>query len=1187
MNPLNSGVGSRICKLFGKVLLPLVLITLLGSTAWAQSTFGSIVGTVKDSSGSVIPGAKVTLTNTGTSEARNMQTDSSGSYQFVNLQPGVYQLSIERDGFKRKVLAGMQVTVQQTVRADAALDVGDVTQTVEVSTQAALLQTEQSSLSQAVEGRTVQEMPLNGRNVMNLVSLAPGVVPQGQTSGAPIGGSSGSATNVNAWGNYQIGGGAANQSGTYFDGAPLNVSYVNSTILVPTQDAVQEFRVATNNVSPEFGRFSGGVINLASKSGTNTFHGAAYEYVRNTILNASNFFAATKPAFHQNQYGASLSGPIFKDKTFFLGTWENFSVSVGVPTITTVPTAAMKAGDFSAAGLPKIYDPLSVCGKYGNAPCAVVNGSPDYVRQQFQNNTIPTSRLDQTAVIMAGQFGPPQGSTSTALTNNWRGNGTGGGDTHQYNGRIDHALTDAQRLFIRYTYWDGKTIPNDLFHNKATANQNIYTTQNASIGYTWTVNPTTVADFRLSYLRFIFGFYPPATGTDLSQFGPAYAKLAPNVLWAQPPASQVQGFQTFNYVTARNQNNNEALSASLTKIIGRHSLKFGGESRYIVWGYGQTNYSSGQFTFTSANTAQRPLSPSGSGYSFASFMFGWATSPSQIQEILIAKQPMWYHGLYASDTFQMTPKLTLNLGVRWEYPGQFKESHNSAAVFLPDAVDPFGATVGMPGLKGLTTMVNSSAYPDQGIHPVKWNAFAPRVGFAYKVNSEMVVRGGYGISYLPNDVVFGNAPWTTPPSLATTPNNFSNDGGITPADLISNPFPGGILLPSRTLNNTQLEQSVLGAVIQLPVPNQKYPYAQQWNFAIQEQFPGNTAFELGYAGSKGTHLPATVFIRGFPYWELSQLPDQYLSRTDLLTKVANPFYGKVPSTAGILTQPTITQGQLLRPYPQFQSVNNTSAMYGSTTWHGLLAKVEKRLGGGGMLLGTYTWSKLIGNSDSQTAWLDGGNAGGQNAAGVQDYYNLKAERAVSSFDVPQRGTISYVLDMPFGRGKRFGSDVSKPIDYVIGGWGINGTTVFQSGFPILFIAQPSTLNTSFGGGITRPNYTAGCPKNPGGSAFSRYASGQWFNTSCFTQPGAFGYGNQPRADAGMRTQGIANWDVSLNKNFKMTERYNLKFSSEFFNFFNRTQFASPNSQLANAQFGKITATRNTQRLIQLALRFSF
>lgn len=1187
---------SQLARNFSSRLSLLALVLLVAGSMWAQTTFGSLNGVVRDATGSVIPGARITLVNTATGDTRSVESEGQGSYQFVTLPPGVYELTIQKEGFKRKVISNLQVEVQQAVRADAGLDIGNVTETVEVTGQVALLQTEQSSLSQAVEGRTVQEMPLNGRNVMNLVSLAPGVVPQGNTSGNPMGGANGSSFNANAWGNYQIGGGAANQSASYFDGAPLNVSYVNSQILVPTQDAVQEFRIATNNVSPEFGRFAGGIINLASRSGSNSFHGGVYEYARNTLFNASNYFATTKPGFHQNQYGAALSGPIKRDKAFFMFSWEKFRVRVGVPTVTTVPTAAMRSGDFSATGIPAIYDPLTVCGKYANAACAVdANGSPIYTRQQFQYNgrlnVIPPSRLDPTAVVMANQFGLPQGPTAGALVNNWQGNGTGGGDTNQYNARIDHALSDSQRLFARYTFWNGATVPNDLFHNKATANQNIYTTQNAVLGDTWTINPTTVADFRLSYLRFVFGFYPPSTGTDLSAFGPAYAALSSQVLFHQPPASQVQGMQTFNYVTARNQNNNEALSASLTKVIGRHNLKLGGESRLIEWGYGQTNYSSGQFTFTAANTAQKPLSPTGSGYPFASMMAGWGTNPSQIQEILFAKQQMWYHGLYVADTFQVSSKLTLNVGIRWEYPGQFKEAHDSSAVFLPNTTDPFGSTVGLQ-LNGLTAMVNTSAYGDRAIHPAKWNAFGPRVGFAYRFSGDGVLRGGYGLSYLPNDVIFGNAPWTTPPSLATTPYVFSTDGGITPANLISNPFPGGILQPSRNITN--LESRVLGSVIQLPVPNQPYPYAQQWNFAVQQQFPHSVAFELSYAGSKGTHLPATIFVRGFPYFEMDQLPDQYdVCGTDktqtqcnghLLTdQVANPFFGKVPSTAGILALPTIAYGQLLRPYPQYQSVNNTAAMMGGTIWHALESKVEKRLKGGGMMLATYTWSKLLGNTDTQTAWLDA--SGGGNSAGIQDYYNLHAERSLASFDVPQRATVSYVLDLPFGRGQRFAGDVPKALDEVIGGWGINGTTTFQSGFPIILIAQPSTLNSSFGGGITRPNYVPGCQKKLNSSAYSRV--NQWFNTACFTQPGAFSFGNQPRTDGALRAQGVANFDAALNKNFVLTERFKLKFDAEVFNLFNRVQFAAPTAQVGNANNGKITATRNQQRQIQLALRLSF
>jgi hypothetical protein len=1162
-----------------RVILPITLLILLSGLAWGQTFYGSLLGVVTDASGSMVPGAKVTLLNTGTSEARVAETNSNGSYQFVNLVPGKYRMTIEKEGFKRKALDGLQVEVQAAVRADVALDIGAVSETVEVTTQTALLQTEQSSIGQAVEGRTVQEMPLNGRNVLNLVGLVPGVVPQGSTSGNPMGNQGGGATtNPNGWGNYQIGGGQANQSASYFDGAPLNVSYVNSTVLVPTQDAVQEFRVETNSVSPEFGRFAGGVINLTSRSGSNAFHGDVYEYFRNRVLNANNFFnnraGVARPAFNQNQYGVNFSGPIKKDKTFFMFTWEKFALRVGIPTITTVPTAAMRSGDFSATGIPAIYDPLTVCGKYGNPACALdANGNPIYTRQAFQGNIIPSSRIDPTAKIMNDMWGLPN---RPGIINNFVANGTGGGNQYQVNGRVDHILNEKQRLFARYTYWKGATIPNDLFHNKATANQQRYSTTNAVIGDTWSINPTTVVDVRLSYIRFLFGFYPPSTGADLSAFGPAFGAMSSQVTFSQFPASQVQGMQLFNYVTVRNTNNNEALTESLTKIVGRHSLKIGAESRKIEWSYGQTNYSSGQFVFTSGFTAQNPQAPAKSGYPMASFLLGDAAT-GQAQQIKIAKQQMWYHGAYIADTYQIIPKLTLNLGLRWEFPGSFTEAHNAAAVFLPDAADPLGQSVGLP-LTGLVSPVHSSQYPDRGIHPAKWNLFAPRVGFAYRWNNETVIRGGYGLSYLPSDVVFGNAPWTSPPNLATSVMTTTVDGGITPSAVLSNPFPAGLLQPPG--NNPNIESSVLGSVPQVPIPNQRAPYVQQWNFAIQRQLPGNTALEIGYAGSKGTHLPLDSVVAGFPFYQVDQISDSLLSQGNQLVKqVANPFYGKVPATSGILAKQTIAAGQLLRPYPQFSGVNNTSQMGGVSSWHSLQAKVERRFGGGGTLLAAYTWSKLLSNSDTVTSWLDGG------AGLIQDWNNPRGEISVASFDVPQRATISYVLDLPFGSGKRFAGNLPFVVNSLISNWSMNGTTTFQTGFPLLFSAQPTTLSTSFGGGIPRPNVVAGCNAQISGKAQSKL--NKWFDTSCFTQPGPFAFGNEPRADAKLRSQGIANWDVSLAKNIAIWEQARLRFETEFFNIANRTQFLNPVAQVGNPSFGQVTATRNQPRLIQFALRLSF
>jgi len=353
-------------------------------SAWmlsAQTFYGSIVGTVTDASRAAIPGAAVTLINTGTSDHRAATTDSFGNYEFVNLVPGVYRNEVQKSGFKRLTRDEIHVEVQSTLRIDAPLQVGDVGQVVEVSAESPLLQTETSSLGHVVEARAVQEMPLNGRNVINLVALVPGVVPQGQSMGNPTN------TNISAWGNYQIGGGIGNQSAAFLDGAPVNTSYNNAVMLVPTQDAIQEFRVQTNNLGAEFGRFAGGVINMYSKSGTNSFHGSAYEFLRNKVLNANTFFNNRSgigvPAFTQNQFGANVGGPAIKDKTFFFFSYEGYRLRQGQSTLNSVPSAAMRAGDFSnvrtAQGvLVPIYDPLTTCGVLAMRPAAArrLPGSP-------------------------------------------------------------------------------------------------------------------------------------------------------------------------------------------------------------------------------------------------------------------------------------------------------------------------------------------------------------------------------------------------------------------------------------------------------------------------------------------------------------------------------------------------------------------------------------------------------------------------------------------------------------------------------------------------------------------------------------------------------------------------------------------------------------------------------------------
>jgi hypothetical protein len=341
------------------------------SLLFCQTFYGSIIGTVTDSTGGVIAGAAVAATNTGTSERRTAASDASGIYRFVNLIPGQYRIEVEMAGFKRFVREPITVEVQSAVRIDAPMQLGNITETVEVTTQTPLLQTESTTLGQVVERQIVQDMPLNGRNVFNLSALVPGVVPGGQSMANP------SMVNNTGTNNYQIGGGMANANASYLDGAPLNINYSNTAAIVPAQDVVQEFRVQTNNLSAEFGRFAGGVINLTTKSGTNSFHGSAYEFLRNKVLNANTFFAnkngVPRSPYTQNQFGVTLGGPVIKDQTFFFAGYEGFRYRTGVLNLSTVPTADMRAGDFSnlrdtKGNLILVYDPLTVCGRLGNPP---------------------------------------------------------------------------------------------------------------------------------------------------------------------------------------------------------------------------------------------------------------------------------------------------------------------------------------------------------------------------------------------------------------------------------------------------------------------------------------------------------------------------------------------------------------------------------------------------------------------------------------------------------------------------------------------------------------------------------------------------------------------------------------------------------------------------------------------------
>ncbi len=1172
-----------------KFLLLILISALLAIPLAGQTFYGSIVGTVSDATGGVVPGATVTLTNIGTGERRAAETASDGAYRFVNLVPSAYRVEIERAGFKRYTRDQIQVNVEAAVRMDIRLEVGEVTQTVEVRSEATLLQTENASLSQVVAARSVQELPLNGRNVLNLVALVPGVVPQGGSEGNLTG------KNVFAAGNYQIGGGTANQSATLFDGVPVNTAYSNATLLVPSQDAVSEFRVQTNSLSAEYGRYTGGVVNLASKSGTNEWHGGAYEFLRNTHLNAGTFFAnasgAGKPDFHQNQFGANIGGPIRSNKTFIFASYEGYRQRQGSLIRYTVPTADRLAGDFSnfrnsSGAVIPIYDPMTQCSAYGNPACPA--SGPQ--RSVFPGNKLPADRIHPVAkkYIDWPYWGKPNnpGLQYTAQYNFVRNVSTGG-NNDQVNIRGDQNVSDKQRILARYTRWNLKGQRIEPYSNKLFSAPEKFVTTQAVVADTYTFNQTTIFDIRLGFTRWFYDRTPGTLGINIPEATglPSYYNQLDALRGLTGsttlPTMSVSGYNAVSGGLIYGITNNYTITPSLIKIIGRHTLKMGADLRRLDLNYYQDNSPGGSFSFSNLFTSQNARSPGATGDGFASFLLGLPASGTT-QSSLFTAAGMRYQGYYFNDAFQATNKLTLNLGLRWEIPGVYTERFDRQTTFDPGMVNPAvsaaGVKVNGAPVMGAFVLVNSPDHPERGLRPEQWRLFAPRVGIAYRLTDRTVIRTGGGIFYVPADSVFPEGPCQASVTYITDTMVSSIDNQVTPLNTLSNPFPGGF---SPTPQRDPIYQRLLlgGSQIRAPLRHVPASYTVQWNFSVQHQLPSNVALEASYSGLRGVHL-----FRGNPSTQYDVLPGQLITSmgSTLADQVANPFYGLI--TYGTLAQPTVQRGQLLLPYPQYLSLHDYAARVGDSTYHSLQMKAEKRLPGGGMLLAAYTFSKSIGNAETYTSWLESGSASNASAE-PQDYSNLKGERSLGSFDVRQRLTVSYVVDLPLGKGKKFLSGVKGPADRIISGWGINGMSTFQMGFPLGFSASPNL--TGFNTGL-RPNVVAGCDKFIGGPIQQRLAKA--FNTACFSVPGAYTFGTESRTDPNLRGHGINNFDFAVFKRTALTERFKLEFRLETFNLFNRVKFANPNttaSTSATSTFGMITAQANNQRLLQLALRLSF
>ena len=1180
----------------------LLFLLLLPFFMLGQSTNASLTGRVTDAGRKVVTGADVRVINTGTGILYHGRTNEQGTYYVSDLPPGRYRIEIEKLGFIAVIESGVILHVQDALEVNFEMMPGSASESVTVEGGSLPPDTESSSLGTVVERREANELPLNGRNVFNLIALAPSVTPQGSATGTPVG------VNPFGWGNYQVSGAFGNQSVEYLDGQPLNITYINLPILIPSQDSIQEFKVHTGNLPAEWGRFAGGVTNLSTKGGTQLLRGEAYEYLRNRMFNANDFFlnraGKPRPPWVQNQFGAQAGGPwdlrhcCENNRTFWFISWEDFRLRTGSPFTATVPTAAEREGDFSAL-TTTILDPCagSPLNAQGACPGSTSLPSP------FAQNRIPFGRINPTSKALLYLWPAPNAPGTIAPSgtfNNFNTVANTGGNQNQAVGRVDQEITSRQKLFTRFSYWNVLDLPIDPLQNGLCLDRCLenYETRALAAGYNYNISSTAIFDASASISYFTYLRSPKNANFDLTSIGwPAgYNTAIPSAMRTTPTlcvasfADNIMCSQGHSFIQDDNTQYN--LSPSLTLVRGRHLFRLGFQFEVSYDNAAQTNVASGAFDFCGIGEACF------TGLPIADFLLGYADNFSNVNNHFAAQAvvPAFtagkqvYRAFYFTDTWHATDALAINLGLRYEFQGPWSERFNRLSYFDPVAesyINQFIPAQAAP-VMGDVFLVSPGARNNL---PLAKDNAAPRLGIAYSVTPKTILRSGYGIFWIPNYVSYALNPDNDMVNAASTTYTGTVDG-IHPYNSISLPFPNGISAPPGRTLGTEGTQQFLTQVVQsiTEVDRDNHPdgYVQQWNFSLERQLPGRLSLIAAYVGSKGTHLAQySQQINQISDSLLAQAAAEFVaggrSAVALLQPTPNPFF--VNGRALALATPTTTVGQLLRPYPQYTSIELGGQGSFDSIYHSFQLTVQKRILPGGSLLAAYTNGKLISNTDTLTAWLE-------TAVGiVQDNNNLRRERSLSSQDVPQRLVVSYVLDIPFGQDRRFLPNIGARLNRVVGGWGIDGVATFQRGFPLVFSNGQANDTTLFGAGSSRPDLAASCHK---ANSVEGSRLGNWFNTACFAAPADFTFGTEPRVDPTLRSDSVNNEDVALFKRLFLgdQERAGFELRVEFFNLLNRTQFAPPNTTCCtsnNANFGVITSTApgTNPRLIQFASKFFF
>lgn len=1130
---------------------------------------GQITGRVTDPSGAVVPEAKVTIVQTSTGIRHELETNSDGYYTVPQLPPGAYSVGIEANGFKAIQRNDLNLQVDQALKLDFVLQLGSASEKVVVTGQAPLLETETQSLGQVVGHRQVTELPLLGRNSYALGELVPGVRISRGMNDLPVDQISTASVSIN--------GAPGNANEYLLDGAPNTGAAQNQPIIYPNPDSVQEFKVQTNNYSAQYGRAAGGVFNVVTKSGANDVHFTLYEFLRNTSLNSSDWFAnlagQPRPPLKFNQFGGVLGGPVVlpkiyngHNKTFFFVGTELVRFIQGVTYTATVPNPLELTGNFShdlnSAGKPiTIYDPSTT----------TLNAARTaYVRAPFAGNIIPANRINPVSAAIAKYWPAPntQGSLLTGA-NNYIRTDENNIQKNTYSVRLDQNFTDDTRMFVRYSYDDTPSIRASPYGPNNPGSPGFgpqdFTRYNTVVEGDHIFSPTLIGVLRGSFSRLSNFRRPLSQGFDIANLGfpvGLAAQLGPPAAF---PAIDISGYNVSSSLPNNSRGgtlgaigliafgmNNYTLQASVTKSAGKHTIDAGGEFRIVQFNSLQANDNSNDFSFTGAFT-QGPnpaQSNATAGDALATFLLG-IPGGSDTPSPALAMQTRYYAG-FVQDQWKLKSNFTLNLGLRYEYESPRTERYNQLTNFNYGAVPPLNA----PGLNlhGALSFVGVNGASRYQSNP-DTNNFAPRVGFAYNMTPKTVIRAGGGIFYgtnwgiggAPNS--FGISGFGTSTSIVTSLN------GVTPVTFLDNPYPTGL---NPVTGSSLGAATFLGQSVTFYDRNNVIPYTAQWNFDVQRQLPASVLLDVAYVGTRALKFPSNL--------QLNTLPDSALALGNgLRTQVANPFYGQIG--VGALAAPTTPQAQLLLPYPQFTGVTSAAASWANSDYHALQVKVEKRFSNGFSLLASYTYSKLM---DYTTGVFGGETLGG---GGVQDWNNLKAEYSPSSLDQTHRLIVNGIYNLPFFRAQH------GIVGHLLGGWELGVIGSFYSGSPL---GITSAVNSTFSqGGGQRPNWNG---QNPGIDNPTPY---QWFDTSVFSTPPAYSYGNTPRTFNGARSDKTMNYDLSLHKNTNLTERLVLQFRAEAFNLTNTPIFSPPNTTYGAIGFGTVSSQANQARIIQFGMKLLF